>query len=433
MKVRYEGKTLVEDMDFQKLVEQVLIYKKVTLNLVKKSNDYSFDKFCWKVEELGKPEEINLGGKKVYIFKPDQYRIVKVTPSADGLKEIWATGKILDGNSSGRFFRDYLTGRVKSDGYGALYKVEGIGDDAHGARYFTGPKREGATKGKYYQGVPNSVISGDKTKKESPIVTFYDMADSFGNCRHEGGVDFRDGKKPIKFIQNLMNMVELSPGDIVLDCFAGSCSTAHAVMDKNVEEGNQIRFINVQLPELIKENSDSYGAGFRTITDIGAERIRRAGKKLISENPEKIHDLGFRYFRLDKSNIKIWNPEVANLDATLLTHQEHLIEGRSEYDVLYELLLKRGVDLSVPIEERTISGRRVFSIGYGVLFACMDESISREQVEDIAQAIIDWHKELAPDSETHVFFRDSAFRDDVSKTNMAAILEQSGISHVRSL
>ena len=101
--------------------------------------------------------------------------------------------------------------------------------------------------------------------------------------------------------------------------------------------------------------------------------------------------------------------------------------------MLYELLLKRGVDLAVPIEIHEVAGKNIYSIGYGVLFACLDESITREQVEDIAQAIIDWHGELAPSSETHVFFRDSAFRDDVSKTNMAAILEQNGINHVRSL
>ena len=101
--------------------------------------------------------------------------------------------------------------------------------------------------------------------------------------------------------------------------------------------------------------------------------------------------------------------------------------------MLYELLIKRGVDLAVPIESREVAGKNIYSIGYGVLFACLDESIAREQVEDIAQAIIDWYAELAPSSETHVFFRDSAFRDDVSKTNMAAILEQNGITHVRSL
>ena len=133
------------------------------------------------------------------------------------------------------------------------------------------------------------------------------------------------------------------------------------------------------------------------------------------------------------TNLRIWNPDSDDLDATLLSHQEHLVDGRSEKDVLYELLLKRGVDLAVPIESRESGGKAVYSIGYGVLFACLDESITKDQVEEIGQAIVDWHQELAPSSDTHVFFRDSAFSDDVSKTNMAAILEQNGINHVRSL
>ena len=110
-----------------------------------------------------------------------------------------------------------------------------------------------------------------------------------------------------------------------------------------------------------------------------------------------------------------------------------MIEDRSEEDVLYELLLKRGVNLTVPIEKKNVSGKTVYSIGYGVLFACLNESISRDEVEALAQGIIDWHKELEPASDTQVVFCDSAFADDISKTNMTAILEQNGISHVRSL
>jgi len=110
-----------------------------------------------------------------------------------------------------------------------------------------------------------------------------------------------------------------------------------------------------------------------------------------------------------------------------------LVEGRSEEDVLYELLLKRGVDLTVPIEEKTITGKTVYSIGYGVLFACLDKKINREEVEDLAMGIIGWHKELSPAGDTQVVFRDSAFDGDIAKTNMTAILEQHGIAHVRSL
>ncbi|SEJ65986.1 adenine-specific DNA-methyltransferase [Pseudooceanicola nitratireducens] len=117
----------------------------------------------------------------------------------------------------------------------------------------------------------------------------------------------------------------------------------------------------------------------------------------------------------------------------MLDHAEHLVEGRSEQDVLYELLLKRGVDLTVPIEEKEIAGKTVYSIGYGVLFACLDETIDKAEIEALAKGITDWHNELEPAADTQVVFRDSAFADDIAKTNMTAILEQNGIAHVRSL
>ena len=196
--------------------------------------------------------------------------------------------------------------------------------------------------------------------------------------------------------------------------------------------------------------------GLKHIADIGKERIRRAAAKIKEENPDYTGDLGFKVFKLDSSNIRAWDPDRNDLEQTLFDHTEHLVEGRSEEDVLYELLLKRGVDLTVPIEERDIQTtehtedtekeksntsvssvcsvvKKVYSIGYGVLFACLNESIHRDEVESLAQGIIDWHKELEPVSDTQVVFRDSAFADDIAKTNMTAILEQNGIAHVRSL
>jgi len=238
--------------------------------------------------------------------------------------------------------------------------------------------------------------------------------------------------------------------DIVLDFFAGSASTMHAVSLLNVEQKSECRSVLVQLPEDLHamekvatgtskkacKNAIKYllKKGLpQNICEIGKERLRLIKGSIEREYFGFDGDLGFKVFKLACSNIRAWSPGASDIEQTLINHTEHLIEGRSEQDVLYELLLKRGVDLAVPIETREVDGKNIYSIGYGVLFACLDEEISREQVEDIAQGILDWHSELAPSSETHVFFRDSAFRDDVSKTNMAAILEQNGISHVRSL
>ena len=144
-----------------------------------------------------------------------------------------------------------------------------------------------------------------------------------------------------------------------------------------------------------------------------------------------VGDLGFRSFKLDASNIRAWNPDTDDLEGTLRDHVEHLAPDRSESDVLYELLIKLGLGLAVPIETRQVEGKDIHAIGAGTLFACLAESISRNDVEAVAQAIIDWHKELDPEGETTIVFRDSSFADDVAKSNLAAILVQAGFDDTR--
>ncbi|MBC8417049.1 MAG: site-specific DNA-methyltransferase [Desulfobacterales bacterium] len=238
--------------------------------------------------------------------------------------------------------------------------------------------------------------------------------------------------KPTTLLTHFLR-IATKKDDYILDFFAGTGSMAHSTIGLNSEDAGSRKFIMVQLPELCDEKSSAFKAGYRTIADIGKERIRRAGAKIKEENPDHDGDLGFKVFRLDSSNIRVWTPDRNDLEGTLYEHTEHLVPGRSEEDVLYELLLKRGVDLTVPIESKEISGKTVYSIGYGVLFACLNTTINRDEVEELAQGIAAWHKELSPASDTQVVFRDSAFADDVAKTNMTAILEQNGIKHVRSL
>jgi adenine-specific DNA-methyltransferase len=243
VQVRYPEKTLKQDMDFHKEIEQIHIYRKMygaKLNLNEKQG--SFDKFKFYIEELGPGIETKLGGKQAVIFKKGDYKIVQKEGSALGLKEIWATGTILDGNSSGRFFRDYLTGRVDVDGLGILYKIYGIGDDSFDYRYFTGPKRTGATKGKYFQGVPTTQLENPDLKQTTPIENFYDLAGSFGNCRTEGSADFRSGKKPEILIQKIMTHFS-NPDDWILDSFLGSGTTSAVAHKMNR------RWIGIELGE----------------------------------------------------------------------------------------------------------------------------------------------------------------------------------------
>lgn len=303
VQVRFAGKTLVEDADFQKVMEQILIYRKSNATkFIKPKSNYDISKFCYKIVEKGTPKILELGNKKIEIFNSGDYEIIKETPSPELLKEIWATGKILDGNSSGRFFRDYLSGRVKQDGLGVLYKVYGIGDDKFGYRYFTGPKKTTATKGKYYQGIPSEILPNlENLVREFPIPNFESLAEDFGNIRHEGNMDFRNGKKPTKLLQKLINYV-VNPNDknsIVLDSFAGSGTTAHAVLNLNQADGGERKFILVEMEDYAEK--------------ITAERVRRVGGSFdFYEIGEKVFDAeGNLNENLDAEKIReyIWFTE----------------------------------------------------------------------------------------------------------------------------
>lgn len=231
VQVRYDNKTLAEDSDYHKVIEQVFVYAKdsAKVKVIKQSEQYSVDKFEWDIQVTGEGQILELGGKKVEIFKLGTYDIKKVAPSITGLKETWATGSLLkQKGSSGEFLGKYLAPRKDEDGLGCLYKVYGIGEDGIGHRFFTGPKKATATKGKFYSGVPlNRVeeLNSGESKKHKPIVNFYDFAASFGNCRQEGSVDFRGGKKPEALLKMIIEYFT-EEGDLVLDSFAGSGSTA---------------------------------------------------------------------------------------------------------------------------------------------------------------------------------------------------------------
>jgi adenine-specific DNA-methyltransferase len=248
--------------------------------------------------------------------------------------------------------------------------------------------------------------------------------------------------KPVGLLNHILQMAASDKDAVVVDFFAGSGTTGHAVLAQNALDGGSRRFILVQLPEPLEpENRDQkVAAEFcdrlgkpRNIAELTKERLRRISRKLKTENPMFTGDLGFRVFKLDSSNIRSWEPDRDDLESTLLDAVEHLKQGRTESDVLYELLLKLGLDLCVPIESKAVSGHTIHSVGGGVLMACLSEQIGRVDVEHLAQAMVEWRAAITPAGDTTCVFRDSAFADDVAKTNMAAILEQHGIATVRSL
>ncbi len=218
------------------------------------------------------------------------------------------------------------------------------------------------------------------------------------------------------------------PDAIVMDFFAGSGTTAHAVMELNRVTNGRRRFVLVQMPESVEDH-----AQFPTIFEVTKARVKAAGKRIRSENPAYEGDCGFRVFKLAKSNIRAWEAWPSDLEGTLLANAEHLVPGRTEEDVLYEILLKLGLDLCVPIEKKEIGDKAVHSIGGGALIVCLADGLTKDVVEKLANGIVAWRNELAPAVDTRVVFKDSSFADDVAKTNMAAILNQNDIRDVRSV
>jgi adenine-specific DNA-methyltransferase len=213
-------------------------------------------------------------------------------------------------------------------------------------------------------------------------------------------------------------------------------------MAQNVADGENRRYILVQLPEPLDpaDAGQKDSAAFcdqlgrpRTIAELTKERLRRAARKIREENPMFAGDLGFRVFRLASSNIRAWEPNRDDLPKTLEASIEHLKTDRTEQDILFELLLKLGLDLTVPIEQKAIADKTVHSIGAGTLLVCLATKITREEVEPLALGIADWHMALAPAGESTVVFRDSAFADDVAKTNLVAILVQHGFDETKQI
>jgi adenine-specific DNA-methyltransferase len=234
-----------------------------------------------------------------------------------------------------------------------------------------------------------------------------------------------DFTKPSRLLAKIIQSLN-DQNAIILDFFSGSSTTAHAVMQLNAEDGGNRKFIMVQLPEPTDEKSEAYKAGYMNICDIGKERIRRAGEKIKEENKDKETienlDIGFKVLKLDTSNIRKWQPDHDNLEQSLLDYVDNYMEGRTELDVVYEIMLKYGLDLTYPVDEFTLAQKKVYSIGFGMLMICLDNEITTE----VAKGILEKVKELAPES-TRVVFKDNGFKTDSNKTNIKEILKSGGI------
>lgn len=229
-------------------MEYVLIYarNKTLFKANKPFDDYSTEKFVYEIKELKPGTNFEVGDRKVTVFKKDEFEIVEHDQSSLSLlKATWVTGSIYSGTGHGKTFQKVVEPRINIDGLGCIYKVYGLGDDGLGYRYFSGPTKPTSKFGKMYTGIPTTrleEINNGEAIKYRPIINYYDFSPDFGNIRSEGGIAFNSGKKPIKMLKQFINY-HPNKNAVVLDFFAGSGSTGHAVLDLNKEDNGNRKFI----------------------------------------------------------------------------------------------------------------------------------------------------------------------------------------------
>lgn len=233
----------------------------------------------------------------------------------------------------------------------------------------------------------------------------------------EISVPIFDHPKPIELIKLMIEYCNFNENDIILDFFSGSSTTANAILDYNSKENKNYRFIMIQIPEPTNPKMEAYQEGYKNICEIGKERIRRAGDKIIEESNNKNLDIGFKVFKLDSSNLEKWDPNFNNIQQSLLTDQ--IKNDRTNDDLIYEIILeygKDGIDLTSPIEKHD----NIYSIDSGTLIICLDDNITTE----ITDSILEISKNP---SDSKVVFKDSGFATDSDKANIKEILKTNNI------
>ena len=259
-----------------------------------------------------------------------------------------------------------------------------------------------------------------------------------------------DYPKPIELLKRFILMSNVSSYDIILDFFSGSATIAHAVMQLNAEDGGNRKYICVQIPEPTPEDSEARKAGYATIPEIAKERIRRAGKKIREKKEEDVYkqaqkdglfvdlaadtqDYGFKVFKLDSSNINAWDSNPDNLETALHSSLFNIKTERSEDDLLYEILIKYGIELTEKINSHTIDGKTVYEMGAGSLIVCLADNLTPAVAEGIGKL----YKAVSPEGVAgngRMVFKEAGFNgSDEVKTNTLLILKQHGITNVATV
>lgn len=282
-------------------------------------------------------------------------------------------------------------------------------------------------------GIPSTKIYLKDAMKKGQIPTdFWDT--SFGT-NQRGNKEIKelfgyrafDFLKPQKLMKAILNLGNIHSDEIVMDIFSGSASTAHAVMSLNIDDREKRKFIMIQLPEKLENiKSEAYSNGYRTITDIAEERIRRVGQKISDENPSLLNglDVGFKVFSLDTSNVIAWEGVKSDeISFDLEDKEPSIVNGRSNEDILYELLIKQGLELTAKIVRHVFQDNTIFEVNNGLVYVVIGESIKR----DAAINIVNLQKSTNVDNDqSRVIFMDEGFKTASDKLNSWEELRESG-------
>jgi len=412
------------------------------------------DTICWKKKYGG-------GAKEKYLVSVHEY-ILMYAKMRDDLPEIMVE---FDEEKARRFYK-YKDEKFKTLGYYRTHPLEAVKsfDIRENLRFSVTapdgtevwPKRQWRwSKERFEEALSKNEVIFSKNKNGEWVLSSKQyLNDDTGEQRktkaqsliddiftQEGTKEiidiFSDAKifpfpKPIRLLKKLIEIGGVSSDDVILDFFAGSGTTAHAILELNKDSNNR-KFICVQLPEICNENSEAYKAGFKTIADIGKERIRRVIKNIEKETDQTLFknkkmDLGFKVFKLDKSNFKIWNAEQslldkASLEKQLELHIDHIDYKASQDDILYEILLKAGFELTTKIEKIELAGKTVYFIEGGAMLICLEKELTKEVI-----------KAMAEKQPSRVICLDLGFaNNDQLKTNAVQIMKSKGIDDFRTV
>lgn len=350
IQVRYAEKSLADGKQVKPVMEYVLIYAKNSSNckLNLPIEEYTEQAFCYEIKEEKTGKEIkNSDGTIVYVYKPGEWKIEK-KEEADMklLKETWISGTIYSKMSYGQVVRKYIEPRYSEDGIGCLYKVMGRGDDGLGYRYYVGPAKKNSSRCKMYSGMPLSRVeeikSGQGSYREIPISNYLDFAPDFGNIVSEGGVAFNSGKKPVKMLKELINY-HPSKNAIVLDFFAGSGSTGHAVMELNKEDQGTRKFILCTNNEVSNKLQKEYMKN-NSLSEKDLEKIKSSNEPKWKEFVEKNGICSTVTYPRLKNVIKGQHKRTM-LSGTLRYYKTEFVENSGTRDQIYYDLTEKCIPM----------------------------------------------------------------------------------------